>query len=116
MAYSKALDKRIIRYISRWDDVIPKEMFGGVCYLLKGHILCGVYTDFLILRLGTEGAALALEQPKVRPFDITGRAMKGWVMVEERACAGKRLAEWLDKARAFAAGLPDKPRQHPLPG
>jgi TfoX/Sxy family transcriptional regulator of competence genes len=108
MAYSKALDKRIIECISHWDNVIPKEMFGGVCYLMNGNMVCGVYKDFLILRLGIEGAALALQHPQVRVFDITGRPMKGWVMVEERACEGKRLEEWLTKARVFVSHLPDK--------
>jgi TfoX/Sxy family transcriptional regulator of competence genes len=110
MAYSKALDKRIIEIISGWDNLVPKEMFGGVCYLLNGNILCGVYEDYLILRLGEEEAAITLQNPGVRAFDITGRPMKGWVMVEERACAGKWLEEWLNKARAFVAGLPEKPR------
>lgn len=108
MAYSRSLDGRIIACIAHWDNVAPKEMFGGVCYLLKGHMVCGVYKDFLILRLGIKAAAAALQDPGVRAFDITGRAMKGWVMVEERACAGKRLDEWLERARSFVLTLPDK--------
>jgi hypothetical protein len=83
-------------------------MFGGVCYLLNGNMVCGVYKDFLILRLGSEGAELALQPPRVRAFDITGRVMKGWVMVEEQVCQGKRLEEWLNKAKAFVSHLPDK--------
>jgi TfoX/Sxy family transcriptional regulator of competence genes len=108
MPYSNTLDKRIIECISHWDNVIPKEMFGGVCYLLNGNMVCGIYKDFLILRLGMEGAALALQHPQVKAFDITGRAMKGWVMVEEQACKGKRLEEWLNKAKGFVSHLPDK--------
>ncbi len=110
MPYSEALDRRIGEIISRWDNILPKEMFGGVCYLLNGNILCGVYKDYLILRLGEEEAAVALRNPRVREFDITGRPMKGWVMVEERACAGKKLEAWLNKARDFVAGLPAKQR------
>jgi TfoX/Sxy family transcriptional regulator of competence genes len=110
MAYSEALDGRMGAIISRWDNIVPREMFGGVCYLLNGNIVCGIYKDYLILRLGEEEAALALQHPRVREFDITGRPMKGWVMVEERACAGKKLEEWLSKAKAFVAGLPVKQR------
>jgi TfoX/Sxy family transcriptional regulator of competence genes len=110
MAYSEALDGRIGEIVSRWDNIVPKEMFGGVCYLLNGNIVCGVYKDYLILRLGEEEAALALRNPGVGQFDITGRAMKGWVMVEERACAGKKLEAWLNKARDFVAALPAKHR------
>src|SRR4030042_6230742 len=101
MAYSKALDKRIIDFISHWDNVIPREMFGGGCYLLNGNMVCGVYKDFLILRLGIEGAALALQHSRVRAFDITGRAMKGWVMVEEKGCAGG----WMPGGAEQAEGL-----------
>jgi TfoX/Sxy family transcriptional regulator of competence genes len=110
MAYSKTLDKRMIEIISTWDNVVPREMFGGICYLLNGNIVCGIYKDYLILRLGEEEAALALQHPRVRDFDITGRAMKGWVMVEEKACEGKQLEGWLNKARAFVARLPEKHR------
>jgi TfoX/Sxy family transcriptional regulator of competence genes len=108
MAYSEALDRRIIEIVSTWDNVTPREMFGGVCYLLNGNIVCGVIKDYLILRLGGESAADALQQPRVREFDITGRAMKGWVMVEEKACAGKKLEGWLNKAKAFVESLPEK--------
>ena len=110
MAYSKALDGRIIEITSRWDNIVPKEMFGGVCYLLNGNIVCGVYKDYLILRLGEAEAAAILQNPGAREFDITGRPMKGWVMVEERACAGKKLEAWLNKARGFVAGMPPKRR------
>jgi TfoX/Sxy family transcriptional regulator of competence genes len=108
MAYSKALDRRIIEIVSTWDNVTPKEMFGGVCYLLNGNIVCGIIKDYLILRLGEEEAALALQHPRVREFDITGRPMKGWVMVEEQACNGKKLEGWLNKAKAFVESLPEK--------
>jgi len=110
MAYSKALDKRMIEIISAWDNVVPKEMFGGICYLLNGNIVCGIYKDCLILRLGEKEAALALQRPGVRDFDITGRPMKGWVMVEQKACKGKQLEEWLNKARVFVSRLPEKHR------
>ncbi len=110
MPYSEALDGRIGEIVYRWDNILPKEMFGGVCYLLNGNILCGVYKDYLILRLGEEEAAVALRNPRVREFDITGGPMKGWVMVEEQACAGKKLEAWLNKARDFVAGLPAKRR------
>jgi TfoX/Sxy family transcriptional regulator of competence genes len=110
MAYSKTLDGRIGEIISGWENIIPREMFGGVCYLLNGNIVCGVYKDYLILRLGEQEAAAALQKPGVSEFDITGRPMNGWVMVEERACAGKNLEAWLNKARGFVAGLPVKRR------
>ena len=57
-------------------------MFGGVCFLLNGNMCVGVWKTSLIGRLGPEQAELALEEPYVEDFDITGRPMKGWVMVK----------------------------------
>jgi len=65
--------------------------------------------NFLILRLGEDKAGEALKNPFVRPFDITGKPMKGWVMVEERGFTGeKELKEWLEKAKAFVKTLAPK--------
>ena len=107
MAYSEHLDGRITACIAAW-DASRKKMFGGTCYLLDGNMMCGVYKDFLILRLGEEGASRAMRQPSVHPFDITGRPMKGWVMVEESALVNDILCCWLEEARAFVETLPVK--------
>lgn len=83
MAFNLEIEERIKKVITRWSHTEAKKMFGGVCHLIKGNMFCGVYKDFLILRLGVDIAKDALEKPDVRVFDITGRPMKGWVMVEE---------------------------------
>ena len=84
-------------------------MFGGVCHLLNGNMFCGVNKDFLILRLGEENGNKALALPHVRPFDITGKPMKGWVMVEQDGFKTDReLANWLNQAREFVSSLPPK--------
>jgi TfoX/Sxy family transcriptional regulator of competence genes len=109
MPYSKDLEARIQKIVSSWKNTDSKKMFGGICHLLDGNMFCGVYKDFLILRLGEETAAKALKLPHVKPFDITGRPMKGWVMVEERGFAEeKKLREWLEKARGFVTALDSK--------
>ena len=109
MPYSKGLEIRIQKIVSSWRKTDSKKMFGGICHLLDGNMFCGVYKDFLILRLGEQKAADALELPHVKPFDITGRPMKGWVMVEERGFAGEKdLKEWLEKARAIVKSLDSK--------
>lgn len=108
MPFDTALDARMSDIISTWENADRKKMFGGVCYLLNGNMACGVYKDYLILRLGAAEADAALADPSVKPFDISGRPMKGWVMVGRRGCAGEKLAAWLRKARDFAATLPKK--------
>jgi hypothetical protein len=107
MPYNQALDARITAVVSPW-EAERRQMFGGTCHLLKGHMMCGVYKDFLILRLGEKQAADALKRPGVKPFDITGRPMKGWVMVAPDGFGGKALAAWIDRARAFVGTLPPK--------
>ena len=83
-------------------------MFGGTCHILNGNMICGVYKDFLILRLGEAQSQKALKLKAVRPFDITGKPMKGWVMVEESGFIGSKLVRWLEQAKKFVESLPQK--------
>jgi len=84
-------------------------MFGGVCHLLNGNMFCGVYKDYLILRLGEENANKALSLPHVRPFDITGKPMKGWVMVgQDGFQAHQDLVNFLNQAKGFVRSIPPK--------
>ena len=83
MPYNEQIENRILKIISSWKNTDHKNMFGGVCHLLNGNMFCGVYKDFLILRLGEKNGSKALSLPHARPFDITGKPMKGWVMLEQ---------------------------------
>jgi TfoX/Sxy family transcriptional regulator of competence genes len=109
MAYDKELDARIQKLVSKWSNTKTKKMFGGVCHLANGNMFCGVHKDFLILRLGENKSEDALRQPYVRPFDITGKPMKGWVMVgNEGIKSDRELRDWLEQARTFIKTLPAK--------
>ena len=109
MPYNAEIDKRIREIVSHWSGSDCKKMFGGVCYLINGNMVCGVYKDFLILRLGVDPAKSFLRLPYVKPFDITGRPMKGWIMVEEKGFKEEQeLASWLNKAKEFVLTLPSK--------
>ena len=109
MAYNLEVDDRIRETIKDWSGTDAKKMFGGICHMINGNIMCGVYKDFLILRLGVENAAVALKREHVRPFDITGRAMRGWVMVAPEGFEAKAdLRRWLDQAHQFVKTLPAK--------
>ena len=57
-------------------------MFGCICFLLNCNALAGVWKDRLIARIGLDEAEAALQEPHVRVFDITGKAMINWVAVE----------------------------------
>ena len=109
MAYDETLAERVRPLISRRKGFVGKKMFGGMGFLLHGNMCVGVWKEFLILRVGPEDYEDALAQPHVKEFDITGRAMKGWVMIEP---AGVRrdseLSEWVGQAIDFVNGLPRK--------
>lgn len=109
MAYSVALEQRIDARVKDM-GLTKKKMFGGICYLRKGNMCFGIYKDFLIVRLGSaEAVKPYLAKDHVRPMDITGRPMKGWVMVAPPGYdGGEPLDAWITQGRAFAQTLPPK--------
>src|SRR4051812_39499638 len=109
MAFSEALARRVRQRLARRKNVEEKRMFGGVGFLLNGHLLVGVWRESLIVRLGPDEGGEALREPHVKEFDVTGRAMKGWVLVEPGGVGGDdRLAEWIRRAAKFVGKLPAK--------
>ena len=109
MAYEQQADDRLQKIVAQGRGISSRKMFGGVCHLLHGHIFCGLYNGYLILRLGEKGAAEALRSPVARPFDIAGRPMKGWVMVAPEGWSDDvMLTAWIDEARTFVATLQKK--------
>src|SRR5213076_1030968 len=100
---------RIRKALARKRGVKEKKMFGGVGFLLNGNMLVGVWKDSLIVRLGPEEGDEALREPHVKEFDITGRAMKGWVLVApEGVKKDEHLSEWIQRAVKFVRKLPRK--------
>ena len=109
MPYNETIEARIKKIVSSWKKTDSKKMFGGVCHLVNGNMFCGVYKNFLILRLGEESADNALGLPFVKPFDTTGRPMKGWVMVEQQGFSSdEELKTWLNQAKKFVSTLQPK--------
>lgn len=108
MAYSTRLEEKIDSAVARWKDIEKKKMFGGVGYLLKGNMAFGIHKDFLIVRVDKELGEKSLKDKNVKPFDITGRPMSGWIMVNEAGWTGKGLDKWISAGRRFALSLPEK--------
>ena len=109
MPFNEQLASRVRPLMQRRQGFSEKKMFGGIGFLLNGNMCCGVYRDQLILRLGPEAGAAALDEFDVRPFDITGRAMTGWVMIGPQGCEDDEdLQQWVGAAAKFAGGLPPK--------
>src|SRR5579884_3451853 len=109
MAFDETLAERIRQALARRKGIAETKMFGGVGFLLHGNLLVGVWKDSLIVRLGPEDGAEALKEPHVKEFDITGRPMKGWVLVEPAGLEGDDpLADWIQRAVRFVGALPAK--------
>ena len=109
MAFDESLAARIREALARKRGVEEKKMFGGVGFLLHGNMLVGVWKDSLIARLGPDNHEDALLEPHVREFDITGRAMKGWVLVgPEGVQDDEQLSAWIQRAVKFVGALPAK--------
>lgn len=109
MAFDEDLAARIRDALGRRKGVEEKKMFGGLCFLLNGNLLVGVWKDALIARLGPGGGEAALREPHVRVFDITGKPMRNWVLVAPEAVEeDDQLADWIGRATEFVATLPAK--------
>lgn len=107
--YSKELAKRVRDLLEMTEGYVEKKMFGGICCLVNGNMACGVTGESLIVRVGKERYETALRLPHTREFDMTGRVMTGWVMVDPAGIAtSETLKEWLDTGVQFARGMPPK--------
>lgn len=109
MAYDEVLAGRIRDALSQQPGLVEKKMFGGVGFLVRGNMACGVHKDMLIVRVGPEVYEETMKFPHTRPFDMTGRAMKGWVMVEPDGFSSETdFKEWVEAGLKFALTLPPK--------
>jgi hypothetical protein len=109
MAFSEALAERIRLALAGKKGVVGKKMFGGIVFMLHGNMLVGVWKESLILRLGQDQVEEALREPHVKKFDITGRPMRNWVLVEPGGVESDgRLKGWIDRAAKFVGKLPAK--------
>jgi TfoX/Sxy family transcriptional regulator of competence genes len=109
MAYDEQLADRIRAALDTTPDVSERKMFGGLAFLVAGHMACGIVGNDLMLRLGEDGADAALDQPHTRPMDFTGKPMTSMVYV---APAGTEtdaaLRAWVKRATTHARTLPPK--------
>ncbi len=109
MPYNTKLEEKIDSAVKRWKDVEKKKMFGGAGYLFKGNLAFGIIKDFLIVHVDKDRGEKSLKDKNVRPFDITGRPMSGWLMVSEAGWSRKAtLEKWIDAGRQCALSLPEK--------
>lgn len=109
MAFDEALAARIRQILARRKTVEEQKMFGCIAFLISGKAAVGVWKDSLIARVGPDGYDDALLEPHVGEFDITGRPMRGWVVVGPGGVGDDEpLNAWIERAVTFVTALPKK--------
>jgi len=109
MAFDSALAERIRKRLGKRAGLTEKKMFGGLAFLMRGNMCCGVHGSELIVRLDPAESDRALKQPHTRLFDISGRPMKGWLLVgPEGVATDADLGRWVERAAGYAGSLPPK--------
>jgi hypothetical protein len=109
MAFDESLAARIRDALARRKGIEEKKLFGCACFLVGGNVLVGVWKHSLIARVGPDEGEAALREPHVGEFDITGRPMKGWVLVRPEGVEDdEQLTDWIGRALKFVGKLPAK--------
>ena len=109
VAFDETLAGRIRDALARKKNIEEKKMFGCICFFINGNALAGVWKDRLIARLGPDEGEVALREPHVRAFDITGKPMRNWVAVEPEGVEDDdQLTGWIERATKFVKTLPKK--------
>ena len=112
MAYNERLAERIRGYFKRRKGVEEKRMFGGICFMLNGHMCCGIETDRLMVRVMPDRYETLFSKPHAREMDFTGKSLKGFLFISEagyRTTSG--LASWLDEAVDCVKSKPPKKKK-----
>ena len=109
MAYDRGIAECVRDLLHDRVGFSERKMFGGVCFMLRGNMCCGVVGADLVLRLGNEGAAAALSEPHTRPMDFTGKPLNSMIYLSPEGYADEAdLASWVQRASRFAESLPPK--------
>jgi len=109
MGFDERLAERIRKRLGNYKELAEKKMFGGIAFLLNGNMCVGVHKQDLIVRLAPEETDTALAEPHTQVFDLSGRPMKGWILVESRGLKDeKTLGKWVRISVDYALSLPKK--------
>ncbi len=109
MAYDETIAERVRSALQKHRGVVERRMFGGLAFMLRGHMCCGVLGGELMVRVGPEAHEAALSRPHVRKMDFTGKPLRGFVYVAPAGLASAAdLEAWIARATQFVSSLPAK--------
>src|ERR1043165_9932032 len=96
MAYEESLARRVRAQLADQSDLAERKMFGGLAFMVRGNMCCGIVKDELILRVGKDLHEEAMSRPHTRVMDFTHRPMPGMIYVEKPGFASDAdLEEWI---------------------
>jgi TfoX/Sxy family transcriptional regulator of competence genes len=110
MAYDEDLANRIRELLAGEPDVTETKMFGGLAFLVGGHMsVAASGQGGLMVRIEPEATEALVAKPHARPFAMRGREMQGWLRVDAEGLRTKRQLEpWVKRGVAYARSLPRK--------
>lgn len=109
MAYDEGLAQRLRDIFIDDPGVVEKKMFGGLAFMVQGHMCVGVTIDDLMVRVGSEHYDEAINLPHARKMDFTGRPLRGFIYVSPEGIeSDEALQTWVDRALNFVHSMPPK--------
>jgi hypothetical protein len=115
MAFDATLARRVRKHFDNRRDFVEKHMFGGVCFMIRGRMCCGIIDSSLMVRLDPDEADRVADEPHVRPMDFTGKPMRGYLFVDAEGIESpKTLKSWVDRCVTHIETMPvqtPKPRK-----
>lgn len=109
VAFDEGMAERIRDQMGDDLSLSERKMFGGLAFLSHGNMCFGVVGDDLLVRVGPESYTASLALPHAREMDLTGRPMRGIVVVDSSGLGeDDALRGWLDRGLAFTDSLPPK--------
>lgn len=108
MAYDEKLVRRVRQALAK-ESVVERKMFGGLTFMVSGHMCCGVEDNRMMVRVGPDAHEKTLRRSGVKPFDVTGKPMKGMIWVQPEALRSSMLlTNWAEMGLSYVRSLPPK--------
>jgi TfoX/Sxy family transcriptional regulator of competence genes len=112
MAYDEELADRIRVLLAGEADVTEQRMFGGLAFLVRGNMAVAASGQGgVMVRVDPADSERLLAATSARPMEMRGRAMRGWLRVDQGDVTTKRqLGRWVKRGTTYAQSLPAKKR------
>ena len=109
MAFDEGLGERVRALFGGAPDVTERRMFGGLAFMVAGNMACGIIGDDLLVRVARDDYDAMLALPHARQMDLTGRPMRGFVVVDAEGVAeDDALEAWVERGVDVVRTLPPK--------